>query len=97
MTTENQPTRWLTIKQFVAVNPLSESTVRRLIRRNLISHSQLGGPGTTLLVAADALSQTNAPAPSECELPSTTDTTLPKSGPTPAWKKAKNKNQGDRK
>lgn len=57
MSDSTQPVVWLKLRQFAASSPLSESTVRRLVRQGKLPHQQPGGPNTAILIAADALDQ----------------------------------------
>ena len=60
---------YLTLKQFIARCPLSESTVRRWIKSGNIPSIQPGGENTKILIPADALARlaTIAAGPRQAE------------------------------
>jgi excisionase family DNA binding protein len=54
----NQPQnahQYLTVKQFISQNPVSDSTVRRWIKSGVIPSIQPGGANSAILIPADAL------------------------------------------
>ena len=87
------PRRWLSLNDFVDTVPVSMSTLRRYIRKQLIEHTQPGGPGTAIYVPEDAFEQLSVPPACDPSSPPTSDQLKSKStdsgkklsGPSPKW------------
>ena len=85
---------WLTVAKFVDHCGLSTSTVRRLIKSGSLPYAQPGGPGTRVLIPADALSHARGDVGVPQEPAASTAPTaviepaLPekRAGPKPRWK-----------
>ncbi|QDU79664.1 Helix-turn-helix domain protein [Polystyrenella longa] len=72
-------TKYMTIREFAEQNPISEPTVRRLVREDKIDHIQPGGHRSKILIPEDALDRVlkqKASNPSPKSI----------SGRTPRWK-----------
>jgi hypothetical protein len=92
----NQSAAFLTMKEFLALVPLSEATVRRYMKKGLIPFEQPGGKRARVLFRADAMERCGVAKanPAEPQPEQATDPASPvvnPSTPTQTTKKASNK------